>query len=350
MTRAAIAPGSVVPVPVRRRRRVLGLALLTVLLVLSLVASVAIGAKPVPLADVWHALTAPTGAENDLIVNSLRIPRTILGLLVGLALGIAGSLLQGHTRNPLADPGLLGVNQGAAFAVVLAIFTFGLTDLYSFVWFAFAGALLATVVVFAIGSAGTRGRGGPTPVTLALSGAAVSAFLYALSSALILLDAQSLETFRFWRSGSLAGRDPEIILQVLPFLLAGLLLALVNGPGLNAISLGDDVARSLGQRIWLTRAVGIAAVTLLTGAAVSACGPIGFVGLIVPHLARAITGPDYRWLLPYAGLIGAVLVLVSDVLGRVLARPGELQVGIMLALVGSPFFVALVRRRKLVSL
>ncbi|MCK2237786.1 MULTISPECIES: iron ABC transporter permease [unclassified Crossiella] len=350
MTRAAIAPGSAVPAPVRRRRRVLGLLLLALALVLALVASVAIGAKPVPLGDVWHALTAPTGSENDLIVNSLRIPRTILGLLVGLALGIGGALLQGHTRNPLADPGLLGVNQGAAFAVVLAIFTFGFTDLFTFVWFGFAGALLATVIVFAIGSAGTTGRGGPTPVTLALSGAAVSAFLYALSSALILLDAQSLETFRFWRSGSLAGRDPEIILQVLPFLLAGLVLALANAPGLNAVSLGEDVARSLGQRIWLTRALGIAAVTLLTGAAVAACGPIGFVGLIVPHLARAITGPDYRWLLPYAGLIGAVLVLASDVLGRVLARPGELQVGIMLALVGSPFFVVLVRRRKLVSL
>ncbi|MGO1056996.1 FecCD family ABC transporter permease [Crossiella sp. CA198] len=350
MTRAAIAPGSAVPAPVRRRRRVLGLLLLALALGLALVASVAIGAKPVPLGDVWHALTAPTGSENDLIVNSLRIPRTILGLLVGLALGIGGALLQGHTRNPLADPGLLGVNQGAAFAVVLAIFTFGFTDLFTFVWFGFAGALLATVIVFAIGSAGTSGRGGPTPVTLALSGAAVSAFLYALSSALILLDAQSLETFRFWRSGSLAGRDPEIILQVLPFLLAGLVLALANAPGLNAVSLGEDVARSLGQRIWLTRALGIAAVTLLTGAAVAACGPIGFVGLIVPHLARAITGPDYRWLLPYAGLIGAVLVLASDVLGRVLARPGELQVGIMLALVGSPFFVVLVRRRNLVSL
>ncbi|GAA2788799.1 FecCD family ABC transporter permease [Crossiella cryophila] len=350
MTRAAIAPGSAVPAPVRRRRRVLGILLLAIALVLALVASVAIGAKPVPLGDVWHALTAPTGSENDLIVNSLRIPRTILGLLVGLALGIGGALLQGHTRNPLADPGLLGVNQGAAFAVVLAIFTFGFTDLFSFVWFGFAGALLATVIVFAIGSAGTTGRGGPTPVTLALSGAAVSAFLYALSSALILLDAQSLETFRFWRSGSLAGRDPEIILQVLPFLLAGLVLALANAPGLNAVSLGEDVARSLGQRIWLTRALGIAAVTLLTGASVAACGPIGFVGLIVPHIARAITGPDYRWLLPYAGLIGAVLVLASDVLGRVLARPGELQVGIMLALVGSPFFVVLVRRRKLVSL
>ncbi|MCP3799938.1 iron ABC transporter permease [Allokutzneria sp. A3M-2-11 16] len=325
----------------------MGLLVLVLVLLASVLASIAIGSKPIALADVWHALATPTGTEDDIVIGSLRVPRTMLGLVVGISLGVAGALMQGHTRNPLADPGLLGVNQGAAFAIVLSIFMLRTDDIYTLVWFGFAGALVATVAVFALGSVG---RGGPTPVTLALAGAAISALLYALTSALVLLDAQSLEAFRFWRSGSLAGRDPEIVLQVLPFLVAGLVLALVNSPGLNALSLGEDVARSLGQSVMLTRVVGIAAVTLLTGAAVSACGPIGFVGLVVPHMARAITGPDYRWLLPYSGLLGAIMLLVADVVGRVVARPGELQVGIMLALVGAPFFLVLVRRRRLVRL
>ncbi|GAA3994454.1 iron ABC transporter permease [Allokutzneria multivorans] len=331
----------------RRRRRLVGLLVLLLVLTAAVLASIAIGSKPIALPEVWHALTSPTGTEDDIVIGSLRLPRTMLGLAVGIALGVAGALMQGHTRNPLADPGLLGVNQGAAFAIVLSIFMLRTDDIYTLVWFGFAGALVATVAVFALGSVG---RGGPTPVTLALAGAAISALLYALTSALVLLDAQSLEAFRFWRSGSLAGRDPEIVLQVLPFLVAGLVLALINSPGLNALSLGEDVARSLGQSVLLTRVVGIAAVTLLTGAAVSACGPIGFVGLVVPHMARAITGPDYRWLLPYSGLLGAIMLLVADVVGRVVARPGELQVGIMLALIGAPFFLILVRRRRLVRL
>ncbi|WP_374118728.1 FecCD family ABC transporter permease [Allokutzneria sp. A3M-2-11 16] len=345
--RSGVAPQQADATVRRRRRRLIGLLVLVLVLLASVLASIAIGSKPIALADVWHALATPTGTEDDIVIGSLRVPRTMLGLVVGISLGVAGALMQGHTRNPLADPGLLGVNQGAAFAIVLSIFMLRTDDIYTLVWFGFAGALVATVAVFALGSVG---RGGPTPVTLALAGAAISALLYALTSALVLLDAQSLEAFRFWRSGSLAGRDPEIVLQVLPFLVAGLVLALVNSPGLNALSLGEDVARSLGQSVMLTRVVGIAAVTLLTGAAVSACGPIGFVGLVVPHMARAITGPDYRWLLPYSGLLGAIMLLVADVVGRVVARPGELQVGIMLALVGAPFFLVLVRRRRLVRL
>ena len=345
--RSGVAPRQADATVRRRRRRLIGLLVLVLVLLASVLASIAIGSKPIALADVWHALATPTGTEDDIVIGSLRLPRTMLGLVVGISLGVAGALMQGHTRNPLADPGLLGVNQGAAFAIVLSIFMLRTDDIYTLVWFGFAGALVATVAVFALGSVG---RGGPTPVTLALAGAAISALLYALTSALVLLDAQSLEAFRFWRSGSLAGRDPEIVLQVLPFLVAGLVLALINSPGLNALSLGEDVARSLGQSVLLTRAVGIAAVTLLTGAAVSACGPIGFVGLVVPHMARAITGPDYRWLLPYSGLLGAIMLLAADVVGRVVARPGELQVGIMLALIGAPFFLILVRRKRLVRL
>ncbi|KAA2262475.1 iron ABC transporter permease [Solihabitans fulvus] len=331
----------------RRRRRLVGLALLLLGLAAACVASIAVGAKAIPLDGVWHAIAAPSGTENDIVIRSLRLPRTLLGIAAGVALGVGGALMQGHTRNPLADPGLLGVTHGAAFAVVLAIFTLGVSSLYSYVWFAFAGALVASVAVFLLGSAG---RGGPTPVTLALAGAAVSALLHALVSALVLLDQQSLEAFRFWQVGAIAGRDTAVLGQVLPFLLVGLVLALVNAPGLNALALGEDVARSLGQPVLATRLLGVLAITLLTGGAVAACGPLGFVGLVVPHLARAITGADYRWLLPYAGLLGAVLVLVADVLGRVVTGQGELQVGIMLAMIGAPFFVVLVRRKKLVRL
>jgi iron complex transport system permease protein len=331
----------------RRRRRIVGLLVLLALAVLAVLASTAIGSKPIGLDGVWHGLVAPTGSENDLIIQSLRVPRTELAVLAGAALGVAGSLIQGHTRNPLADPGLLGVTSGAAFAVVIGIFAFNLTSLYSYVWLAFAGAVVTTGVVFLLGSAG---RGGPTPLTLALAGAAVSALMTGLISAMAVIDQQSLETFRFWRVGAVAGRDPVVIGQVLPFLLAGMVLALVNAPGLNALSLGEDVARSIGQHVMRTRVLGIVAITLLTGGAVAACGPIGFVGLVVPHVARFITGPDHRWLLPYSGLIGAVLMLVADIIGRVIAWPSELQVGIVLALIGAPVFVGIVRRRRLVRL
>ncbi|MFI6815539.1 FecCD family ABC transporter permease [Nonomuraea sp. NPDC050328] len=324
------------------------LAVLIGALAVAVVLSITIGAKAVPLADAWQALTAPTGTENDIIIRSLRIPRTVIGVLAGIALGVAGALMQGHTRNPLADPGLLGVTQGAAFAMVASIIFLGTTSLYAYIWFGLAGALIASVGVFALGMVG--GRGGPTPVTLALAGTAVSAFLYALTSAVVLLDEQAMDVFRFWQAGSIAARGSEVIWQVLPFILVGLVLAMMNAPGLNALALGEDVARGLGQNVNRTRAVGVAAVTLLTGATVAACGSLAFIGLIVPHLARSLSGTDHRWLLPFSGLIGAVLLLLADVIGRVVAPPGELEVGVVLALIGAPFFIALVRRRKPVRL
>ena len=330
-----------------RRRRLLGLALLVAVLVVCCLASIAVGAKAIPVPGVWHALFTPTGTEDDIVVRSLRVPRTVLGLMVGAALGLAGALIQGHTRNPLADPGLLGVSNGAGFFVVVGIYVFNVTNIFGYVWFAFAGALAASVAVFVLGSVG---RGGPTPVTLALAGAAVSALLSALTSAVILLDVQTLDAYRFWAVGSIAGRDVDVTGQVQWFLLAGALIGLAGAPALNALALGDDVARSLGHSVRRTRVLGIVAITLLAGAATAACGPIAFVGLVVPHIVRAFTGPDYRWLLPASALAGAALLLVADVIGRLVVRPGELQVGIVLALVGGPFFVWLVRRRKMVAI
>jgi ABC-type Fe3+-siderophore transport system permease subunit len=327
-----------------RPRRPLGLLLLLVLLIAACLASIAVGTRSIGLGDVWRSLfDIGLRSEEAVIVRQLRVPRTVLGLLVGLALGVSGALMQGHTRNPLGDPGLLGVTAGASLAVVASIALLDISSPSGYVWFAFLGALAGTVLVYAIGSAG---RGGATPVTLALAGAALSALLYGLVRAVLVSDQQTLDSFRFWVVGSLAGRGADVAWQVGPFVVLGLVLALANSPALNLLGLGEDIARGLGQRIWLARVVGLTAITLLCGAATAACGPIAFVGLVVPHAVRAVTGPDHRWLIPCSGLAGATLLLVADVVGRVVARPGELQVGIVLALIGAPFFIALVRRRR----
>jgi iron complex transport system permease protein len=271
----------------------------------------------------------------------------VLTLLVGAALGLAGALMQGVTRNPLADPGLLGVNAGASLAVVVGIYFFDLSSLLGYVWFAFAGAAVAGLVVYVLGS---LGRGGATPVKLAIAGAALAALLGSFTAAILLLDAATLDQFRFWAVGSTAGRDMEVVRQVLPFLGAGALIGLATGRSLNGLALGEDVARSLGQRVGWVRLASAASVVLLTGAAVAAAGPIGFVGLTVPHVARAVTGPDHRWLLPYSMFMGAILLVCADVIGRVIARPGEIEVGIVTAFLGAPVFIAFVRRRRIAEL
>lgn len=328
--------------------RAAGLFASVCLLGLVTLASVAYGSKQIPFGTVIDSFLNFNPELNDhLIVRSLRVPRNIVGLLVGAALGLSGAVMQGVARNPLADPGILGVSAGAALFVVIGIYVFGVASLLGYVWFAFAGALVASLVVYFLGS---LGREGATPVKLALAGAAITAFLGSITTAILLIDIATLDQYRFWAVGSLAGRTPEVAAQVAPFILVGGVMALVSGRLLNALSLGDDVARSLGQKVGLARGFSAASVVLLTGAATAAAGPIGFVGLTVPHVARAITGPDYKWILPYSAVLAPVLLLGSDIIGRVIARPGEIQVGIITALVGSPFFVMLVRRRKLAEL
>ncbi|RDI55731.1 FecCD family ABC transporter permease [Nocardia mexicana] len=338
-----------------KRRRVAGLLILALLLLLAMVAGIAVGARSLSLDAVYHALTCPGGwplscpasSPADQIVRELRLPRTGLALVTGLALGIAGALIQGYTRNPLADAGLLGLNAGAAFLAALSIHLFALTRPDQYIWFAFAGALIAGLVVFGVSSVG---GGTASPLSLVLAGAAVTALLTALTNAVVLLDPAALDTYRFWVVGTVAGHDVSVLKQVLPFLALGTLLALVAAPGLNALGLGEDVARGLGVNVGRNRALGLAAVVLLTGAATAAVGPISFLGLVVPHIARLVTGPDNRWLLPYSGLLGALLLLLADIAGRIVARPGELQTGIVLAAIGAPFFIAFVRRRKMVGL
>ncbi|MGY4103971.1 FecCD family ABC transporter permease, partial [Nocardia sp. R16R-3T] len=252
-----------------------------------------------------------------------------------------------YTRNPLADAGLLGVNAGAAFLAALSSYLFALTAPEQYLWFAFAGALIAGLVVF---GASAIGGGKASPLSLVLAGAAVTAFLQALTNAIVLMDNAALDSYRFWVVGTVNGRGAEVFWQVLPFLAIGVVLAVTAAPGLNLLSLGDEAARGLGVHIGRNRALGLAAIVLLCGAATAAIGPIAFIGLIVPHVARVFTGPDYRWLIPYSGLLGAVLLLVADVVGRIVARPGELPVGVMISALGAPFFILLVRRKKLISL
>jgi iron complex transport system permease protein len=324
-----------------------GLALACVLLALVVMASLAFGSKAIPLGTVVDALGSFNGSNEHLIVRSLRVPRTVIGVAVGMALGLAGAVMQGVTRNPLADPGLLGIEAGAALAVVLCIRVLDIHTLSGFVWFAFLGAGLASVVVYGVGSIG---RGGATPVKLALGGAALAAFLASLTSAILLLDLNTLDEFRFWVVGSLAGRDADTAVQVMPFIAVGVLVTLSSARSLNTLALGDDVARSLGTRVHLARLVAAVAVVLLSGAAVAAAGPIAFIGLTIPHVARAICGPDYRWVLPWSMVLGPSLLLAADVIGRVVVYPGELHVGIVTALIGAPFFIVLVRRRKLAEL
>ncbi|MFC3257365.1 FecCD family ABC transporter permease [Streptomyces xanthochromogenes] len=335
------------PAPTAKRRtlRAAGLFASVGVLVLVAVASIAIGAKPMPLGDVWHGLLHSSGTANDVLIHDVRVPRTLLGLLVGAALGLAGAVMQALTRNPLAEPGILGVNAGAAAAVVSAISFLGVTSLTGYVWFAFLGAGVVSAAVYLLG--GSRAA---TPVRLALAGTAASAALYGYINAVQLTDSAALNQLRFWQVGSLAAADAATVTKVAPFILVGIVVALLLARPLNAMAMGDDTARALGARPTRTRVLSMVVITLLCGAATAACGPIVFIGLMVPHIVRAITGPDLRWVLPYAAVLSPVLLLGSDVVGRVITRPAELQVGIVTALIGGPVFICLVRRKRMAQL
>lgn len=327
----------------RRAGLAAGVGGLAVLALLSL----AVGAATIPLHEVVAAFTAPDDSDAHAVVRELRLPRTEAAVLVGAALGAAGALMQGVTRNPLAEPGLLGINAGAAFAVVCAISLLGADTTVAYTGFALLGAAGAAVLV-ALLAAGARG--GATPVRLALAGAVLSALLVSLTSAVLVFDVQTLDQFRFWIVGSIAGRGQDVVLGVLPVIAAGLALALLAGRSLNALALGDDVARSLGVDVARARLLATGGFVLCAGGAVAAAGPVAFVGLTVPHAARALVGPDYRWVVPYSMAMGALLLLGADIAGRLAARPAEVEVGIVTAAVGAPFFLWLVRRRRLTAL
>ncbi|MEU5422005.1 iron ABC transporter permease [Streptomyces sp. NPDC020667] len=330
----------------RVRRRVGWTAAAVVALLAAVLFSLAVGARATAPSQVFDALWHGTPGKATAVVRDMRLPRTVVGLMVGAALAIAGTVLQGITRNPIADPGVLGISHGASLGVVLAMTFAGVQTLSGYVWWAFAGAALASVAVYAVAA---RGRGGATPVKLALAGAAINALLLSVVHGVLTTHAAVLDRFRFWQVGSLPSQDTGIAGQIWPFLLVGVVLVLSVARGLDALALGEDVAKGLGQNVAAVRIVGGVGATVLTGVGVAAAGPIAFVGLAVPHIARAIVGTDHRWLLPMAALIGPVMLLVADTVGRIVFPPSEVPSGVMTALIGVPFLIALVRRKKAVA-
>ena len=321
----------------------LGLPLGLGVLLICLALSVTLGAANISVGTVFDALFRFDAASFDhLVIRTVRLPRVLAGALVGAALAVAGGVMQGLTRNPLADPGILGIEAGASLAVVLAVFTLGSPPESLYAPFAALGAALAAAFVYALGSVG---RGGATPLKLTLAGAVSAAFLGSCTAALLITDQDTLEQVRFWTAGSLAGRDLTLLLQVAPYIFVGLAGALLLGRQLTALSFGHDVAAGLGQNTGIVKLLAAATVVLLAGGAVALAGPVGFVGLVVPHLVRFMVGADYRWILPYAALAGAVLVTLADIGARLVLRPQELPVGVVMALVGAPFFIYLARTK-----
>ena len=340
------ARASVIPAHTPRhanRRRLLGLLAAIAALVVAVILSILFGSRQLSADELWHALTAATGTSADQVVLDLRVPRTIAGLVVGVGLGVSGAVVQALTRNPIGDPGILGVNAGAALFVALGVALFGASVPADYLWFAFAGALVATVLVYLIGSAG---RGGADPVRLTLAGVALAAVFTGLTTGMTLLDPLTFNKLRGWSAGSFVERGFDVVLPVLLFAVLGVVLALLSARALNAMGLGDDLALSLGTHIIRTRVVSVISITLLAGSATAIAGPIGFVGLMVPHIARWIVGPDQRWIIPYSIVLAPTVLLVSDVIGRLILWPSEVPVGIVTAFVGAPVLIYLVRRAK----
>jgi iron complex transport system permease protein len=320
----------------------IGLIAGCLVLLACLVVSVSYGVADISWQTVYESLIFFDNSREHLIIRTIRLPRSLLAIIVGASISTAGAIMQGITRNPLADPGILGINAGAAFAVVMAIFLFGASSPSSYMWYAFAGAGITAVTVYFLAA---LGRSGITPLNLTIAGAAIAAFLASLTTAMLIVSQQTLEEIRFWLVGSLAGANKSLILQILPYVCLGMILTLIISQQITILSLGEDVARGLGQQTVWVKIVAAVCVLLLNGSAVAVAGSIGFIGLVVPHLVRFWVGVDYRWILPYSAVFGAILLLISDVVARSIAQPQEIPVGIMTALVGAPFFIYLAKTK-----
>lgn len=328
----------------RNGRLTLFLCLGCAALVALCLVSVAIGSRTVPFDEVFHAFSDPSDSSVSAAAVRLRVPRTVLGILAGISLAVAGTLMQGMTRNPLADPSILGLNSGAAFAIVLSMAFFGLDAPQQYVWVALIGSSIAALAVWLLGSMGPSGA---TVLKLTLAGAVITAMLSSLTSAVLLPRIQVISTYRFWQVGGLSGARFALMTPVLPLIVGGLVLALVTIPGINALAMGDELAEGLGSRVKLTRGIAWIAAVLLSAGTTSLTGPIGFVGLVVPHAARLIVGSDYRHILAISVILGPMLLLASDIVGRILTRPSDIEVGIVTAIIGAPFFIILARGRML---
>lgn len=345
MSDTSVTAGAAVVRRPRRAKALWLLVLVAVLLVL-MFTSITVGSRNVSWPDIIAALGGDTEGFGRAAVAK-RIPRTVLAVLAGASLGLAGAVMQGVTRNPLADPGILGVNMGASLAVVSGMAFFGLATATAQIQVAIAGAGVTAVAVYVVGS---LGRGGPTPLKLALAGAATTAALTSLITAVALPRGDIAESVRSWQIGGVGGGTFDTISQVLPFLVVGLLLCLLSARGLDLLALGDELAAGLGARVATARATASLGAVVLCGASTAVTGPIAFVGLVVPHTFRMLIGGDHRWLLPFSALGGAALLVAADVLGRIVARPAELDVGIVTALIGAPVFISIVRRHKVRAL
>lgn len=320
------------------------MGLLAGFLLMAALSSLLIGSVSLDTGTVLAALFAFDGSDAHATVRHLRLPRTVLGITVGAALAVAGAIMQAVTRNPLASPTIFGLNAGAIFAVVVAIFLLGIADPDAYVWFAFLGALGAVVTVFLVAATGS---GGATPVKLALAGTVVTALLSSWVSGILVFDQGTLDSARFWLAGALGGRTLEAFATVAPLMVTALLIGVGLGRSLNTMGLGRDVAIALGQQPRKLLVVATVTVVLLAAGAVACAGPVGFVGLAVPHMIRGLMGPDYRWILPACLPAGAALLLFADVLGRVIAAPGEVEAGVITTIIGAPFLVYIVRKARL---
>lgn len=329
------------PLAGRRRRLALGLLACLVALVATSVASVAIGTEDVAPHEVWSALTHYTDRGNEWIVRDLRVPRTVLGIVVGVAIGLSASLIQAVTRNPLADAQVLGVNSGASLSVVWAISFLGAQRITDYLWFAFAGAMAGVVVVYLVSS---LSRAAGNPVQMLLAGVALGAIMDGANFTVRLHDPRAFDAMRFWDTGALDERPLSVAVVVAPFVVVGMVLCFAVSRSLNVVAMGDDLATAMGGRLRRTRVTALVAVTLLAGAATAACGPIGFIGLMVPHIVRRLTGPDWRWIMAYSTMVGPSLLLAADVVGRLVIRPSELPAGIVTAFIGAPVLIWLIRR------
>ncbi len=328
-----IGPAALLPV---------GLVVGVVLLLAAVAVAVALGAAEIDLGTVWRSLVAyDSGQIDQVIIRTVRLPRVVAGVLVGAGLAAAGAIMQGMTGNPLASPGLLGINAGASFAVVLGVYLLGSPPLIVYGFLAMVGAAVAGVLAYSLAS---LGRGGPTPAKLTLAGVIFSLFVSSLTTALLVFDQNTFDQIRFWTVGSLAARSWQMVLWLGPFVVAGLVVGLLLGRQITTLSLGQEIARGLGQSVERTRVVAAVAVILMVGGAVAIAGPVGFVGLIVPHAVRVLVGFDYRWIISYSAVGGALLVTLADTLGRVVQRPQEVPIGVMLAIVGAPFLMYLLNR------
>lgn len=309
-------------------------------LIIALALNLRLGVTNISFLSIYQALFAFDGSTEHLIIRTVRLPRSLIAVFVGAALAVAGTLMQGITRNPLASPSILGINAGAAFAVVLATLIMAGHSLSLYAGFAFLGAAITAILVYSVAS---LGRGGITPLNLTLAGAALSAFFASLTSGILIISQRTLEEIRFWLAGSVTGRDLDLFFQILPYFLIGLLLAFLLGKQLTILSFGEDIAQGLGQETTWIKSLAAISIVLLAGSSVAIAGPISFIGLIIPHLTRFLVGLDYRWIIPYSALLGAILLVFTDTISRFIIPPQEIPVGLVMPLVGTPFFIYLTR-------